>query len=94
MWRQTRNKNMDFFLQGELCSESDDASILECEYRHGDFQDDDYESISLYRRIKGKRIWGVVGEGGPGLLMVCGRRVGCSGYGNQSDSLCVCQGFP
>ena len=64
MWRQTRNKNMDFFLLGEMCSESDDASILECEYRHGDFQDDDYESISLYRRIKGKRIWWVVGERG------------------------------
>ena len=64
MRRQTRNKNMDFFLQGEMCSESDDTSILECEYRHGDFHDDDYESISLYRKIKGKRIWWVVGEEG------------------------------
>ena len=55
---------MDFFLQGELCSESDNTSILECEYRCGDYHDDDYESISIYRKVKGKRIWWVVGEGG------------------------------
>ena len=55
---------MDFLLQGEFCSESDNTSILECEYRHGDYRDDDYESISLYRKIEGKRIWWVVGEGG------------------------------
>ena len=78
---------MDFFLQGELCSESDDTSILECEYRHGGFHDDDYEAISLYRKIEGKRIWWVVGEGGrasewcvEGAMVVKDRTMGVTVY--------------
>ena len=55
---------MNFYLQGEICCESGNESILECEHRHGDFHDDDYESICIYRKISCKRIWWVVGEGG------------------------------
>ena len=55
---------MDFLLLGEVCSEAGDDNILESEYMHGGFHDDDYEAVSIYRKIKGRRFWWVVGEGG------------------------------
>ena len=57
-------KDMDFYLSGELCREAGEENILECEHRRGGIHDDDYESINIYRKTRGKRIWWVVGEGG------------------------------